>query len=108
MNATRLHLTALLAAAFLGFAFAAAAAAAAEGDFPQATVNISSNSDQVRQGENYTVTCDYTVHKPSTSDDDWQLTVAFHKEIMAMNSEERFPVVAKYQRKLLFFFVLFV
>ena len=105
MNATRLHLTALLAAAFLGFAFAAAAV---EGDFPQATVNISSNSDQVRQGENYTVTCDYTVHKPSTSDDDWQLTVAFHKEIMAMNSEERFPVVAKYQRKLLFFFVLFV
>ncbi|KAH9410254.1 hypothetical protein TYRP_010012 [Tyrophagus putrescentiae] len=85
----------LFAVAFLGFA-------AAQMDVPRATANMSSNSDQVGQGESFVASCDYTVHKPQrdgeNSDDDWELTVAFHKEIMAMMNQERFPVVAEFRQ----------
>lgn len=88
----------LFAVAFLGFA-------AAQMDVPRATANMSSNSDQVGQGESFVASCDYTVHKPQrdgeNSDDDWELTVAFHKEIMAMMNQERFPVVAEFRRRFL-------
>lgn len=83
--------TFLFAVAFLGFA-------AAQTDVPRATVNMSSNAQQVSRGQTYQVNCEYTVHKPSghSSDSDWELTVAFHKVVM---SSDPYPVLAEYRRK---------
>ncbi len=83
----------LFVVAFLGFA-------SAQIDVPHATANMSSNSDQVTQGQTYQASCDYTVHKPTNSDgqqSEWELTVAFHKETMGMH--DNWPVIAEYKRK---------
>lgn len=80
------------------FAFAFIGFASAQTDVPRATANMSSNAQQVSSGQTYQLNCDYTIHKPSdhSSDTDWELTVAFHKVVMADKT-----ILGEFRRKYL-------
>lgn len=70
---------------------------------PRASANLTRTPESVQLGEDFVLSCDYNITFPSSpteqaKKENWELTVAFHKETMG-SSMRSFPAVAEFRRK---------